>query len=69
MEPWFWFLASGFALLGIALFGISQYAFERRGQKHTRWETVVGLAGLALLAWGVLLAVIGGVISVVGLLS
>lgn len=51
----YWLITTLVALAGVLLFCVG---YELR-ERENRYFTPVGLAGLALFAWGVLLAVLG----------
>lgn len=65
MPEWFWVLVAVLGVVGIAGFGVSYWATERsHGFDLKPWERVAGLVGLVLLAWSVLLMILGVVIEV-----
>lgn len=70
MEPWYWFLTTGIALLGISGFAFSSRRYHARGRgQMTGGDVASGLLGLGLLAWAVVLAMVGGVIEAIRLLT
>lgn len=60
-EPWYWLLTAILAGLGTVLFltGHRLWDGDRTAVSNPLAKTI-GLAGLILVAWGVLLAAVGG---------
>lgn len=56
-ESWYWWTAAVLAGLGTLMFAASYWKYERGVM--VPWAKAVGLLGLLLIGWGVLLAATG----------
>lgn len=66
MPGWFWALVALLGLLGVGLFSVAYQDAQKAPtlKDISPLGRTLGLAGLALLAWSVVLGVIGAVIAI-----
>lgn len=62
MPLWYWILVGVLASLGITFVAVAAPMPAQQGR-------FIGIPGLAMIAWGALLAAIGGIVKLVELLS
>lgn len=70
MDALYWYATVVSGVVGVALFSFSARRYHAQGRRElTGVEIAAGLLGLGLAGWGILLAVIGGVVEIVQALS